>query len=113
MTTEANAGETREVCPAATRGNRGSFTVEAALIVPLILLLMALFLRWGLMLQKDLREAASGGAEPAAAGGALLPEALGGGLIFRRGGPPARRIRDTDLLMDLAYGIKEYLPSWF
>ena len=95
------------------KGSGGSMTVEALLILPIILILMALFLRWGLMLQKDLRDAAESEPGTAWEGSVLLPDGLGGGLGFDRGGPPARRIRDADLLLDFAYGIKEYLPSWF
>ncbi len=85
----------------------GSLTVEALLILPLIFLLLALFVRWGFILQNDLAEEAKR-YEAGAYG-----ENNAGGPAFLKGGPPARRIRDADLLIDLGYSIKESLPSWF
>jgi hypothetical protein len=91
---------------------KGSLTVEAFLIMPVVMILLALFIRWGLMLRNDIQDAdqdrrgvkvdASGWVENAA-----------GGDTFLYGGPPARRIRDADYLIDLGYSIKEKLPSWF
>ena len=85
----------------------GSLTVEALLILPLILLLMALFLRWGLMLQDTLRETAG------PVGNAAAGEEKEDSSAFLLGGPPARRIRDVDALVHLGYSIKEKLPGWF
>ena len=94
------------------RDSEGSMTVEAMLIVPAVLLLMVVFMRWGLMLHSDLQ----GMVEVRSEAAANEPEAQGRGLAaigFLRGGPPARRIRDADLLIDLGYSIKERLPAWF
>lgn len=89
------------------RGHTGSLSVEALLILPLILLLLALFVRWGFYLQNDLVvEAERFEAE-------VQTEDLAGKPAFLKGGPPARRIRDADLLIDLGYSLKERLPSWF
>lgn len=97
----------------------GSLTVEAMLILPLIFLLMALFLRWGLMLRDSIQETAEkrpevrwqgGGGDgpgPAGAGGREY------GIGFLRGGAPAWRIWDADSIIDLGYSIKEMLPAWF
>ena len=92
------------------RDKRGSLTVEALLILPAVLLLLALFFRWGLMLHEEITAEAGYGEGPAAEGQGADPLAVIG---FLRGGPPARRIRDADLLIDLGYSIKERLPSWF
>ena len=78
------------------RSAGGSLTIEALLIFPLILLLMALFLRWGLTLGKELREAGD----------------MGRGTAVSKTVPPARRIRDVDGYLDLAYKVKGMLPSW-
>lgn len=87
--------------------HRGGLTIEALLILPLILLLLALFVRWGFLLQNDLAvEVKRYEAE-------AYEAAEAGRSAFLKGGPPARRIRDADLLIDLGYSIKERLPSWF
>ena len=86
------------------RDGDGSLTVEAMLILPIILLLIVLFIRFSLMLQQDLTEAAEKNT-------ASVSDETGIG--FLRGGPPARRIRDADLLIDLGYSLKERLPQWF
>lgn len=91
------------------RDHRGSLTVEALLILPLIFLLLALFVRWGFVLQNDLVEEA----KRYEAGAGAYGEDNAGGPAFLKGGPPARRIRDADLLIDLGHSIKESLPSWF
>jgi len=74
------------------RSADGNLTVEAAMILPLVFLLLALFLRWGLMLHGAIGEA-----------GELGPA---------RAKLPARRIRDTDAIVNFGYGIKENLPGW-
>lgn len=75
----------------------GSLTVEALLILPAILLLLTLFLRWGLMLREDFRKIEE---EKAVA-------------AMSKSAPPARRIRDADTIIDLGRSIKESLPVWF
>ncbi|MCL1849654.1 MAG: pilus assembly protein [Clostridiales bacterium] len=84
------------------KGAEGSLTVEAALVLPVIFLLIALSIRWAWVLHDEVegtvREA---------------PDRQGSGIGFLYGGPPARRIRDADLLIDLGHTIKERLPTWF
>ena len=84
----------------------GSLTVEAFLVLPALLFLMVLFLRWGQVLYLDLRDTGETLGIP---GQTDSP----GGVGFLYGGPPARRIRDADLLIDLGQSIKEKLPIWF
>ena len=93
------------------RDEEGSLTVEAMLVLPVIFLLMVLFLRWGLILQKDLHDTAA--LRSAAADETVAQESWLAGVGFLHGGPPARRIRDADLLIDIGYSIKERLPVWF
>ena len=149
VTTHSNvASETRArgapgreaICrPSCWRDEGGSLTVEALLILPVMLLLMVLFVRWGIILRDDLRSAAAAGhtvrqqdglgagiagtdagaadtgANGAGANGTGAADAGGSGeagIGFLVGGPPARRIRDADLLIDLGYTIKEKLPGW-
>jgi hypothetical protein len=88
-------------------GDEGSMTVEALLILPLILVLLVLFIRWGIALQNGLViEAERVETE-------FFRENTAGNPGFSQGSPPARRIRDTDWLVDLGYSLKERLPSWF
>jgi hypothetical protein len=91
---------------------RGSLTVEALLILPAVILLMALFLRWGLTLRADLRDVADGGRgarrEEMAVWEAPSAENIG----FLYGGSPARRVRDADMLLDLGLSLKEKLSAW-
>jgi hypothetical protein len=105
-------------CPLLWKDAAGSLTVEAMLILPLIFLLMALFLRWGLMLRDSIQETAekrpevrwqSGGEDGAGTGAAGRKFEFG----FLRGGAPAWRIWDADTLIDYSYAIKEWLPVWF
>ena len=86
----------REMGGSFWRSAKGSLTVETLLILPAILLLMALFLRWGLMMREDIRAAAEKRTET----------------VTSSKGRPARRIRDTDVYVDAAYKVKEMLPSW-
>jgi hypothetical protein len=86
-------------------GDQGSMTIEALLIVPVILFLLVLFLRWGMMLYEGLG-AINTAQESAEAGTGVA------GFGFLLGGPPARRIRDADLIVDVGKSIKELLPTW-
>ena len=95
----------------------GSLTVEALLILPVVFLLMVILIRWCLVLHQDIETAAERRREilrqeiaPAGGdtSGEKAPEAW-----FLYGGPPARRIRDADVLIELGYAIKEKLPVWF
>ncbi|MDR0469925.1 MAG: hypothetical protein LBH09_08130 [Peptococcaceae bacterium] len=88
----------------------GSLTVEALLILPIILLLMALFLRWGLMLREDI-DIAAGLREDTSQTQDTPFDPLAE-IGFFHGGPPARRIRDADLIIEMGYSIKEKLPAW-
>jgi hypothetical protein len=88
------------------RDSRGSLTVEALLIVPLLLVLMVLLLRFGVNLQVANQEVFDS-LEPATETGEGS-----GAAGFLWGGPPARRIRDADLVIDLGRSVKELLPSW-
>ena len=137
--------------PSFRRDEGGSLTVEALLILPVILLLMVLFVRWGIILRDDLRSAAearhtvrqqdslgagfggtdAGGTDAGAAdtgtngavgtggetngagaNGARVTDSGEASFGFLLGGPPARRIRDADLLIYWGYAIKEKLPGW-
>jgi len=91
--------------------NKGSLTAEALLIAPLIILLLILFFRWGLVLREDLRAAAGGRERPQGDDGTAVQQ--NEGIRFLTGGPPARRIRDVDFLIDMGYSLKERMPVWF
>ena len=93
-------------------GTDGSLTIEALLILPVILLTLGVFLRWGLILRDELNDSLSYGDRAEAEGQTTTWEEAGGG-GFLWGGPPARRIRDADLLIDLGHSIREMLPTWF
>ena len=94
-------------------GDKGSLTVEAALILPLILLLTVVFLQWGLMMRQDLRDAGVGDKANRGATGALIEENEGQkGTAFLYGGLPARRIRDVDFMIGVGKSLKELLPQW-
>ena len=95
--------------------NEGSLTVEAVLVIPLICLLMVVFLRLGFYLRTVIDDSA-------AAGSAIRLRDEAGNLVvvvdephfgFLTGSKPARRIRDTDLLIDTGYALKEKIPTWF
>ena len=92
------------------RDKRGNLTVEAALLVPLLCIVLSLFLRWRFTLRQDLQDAALGGEVSEGESGRTLGGLLEGNFLF--GGPPARRVRDADFLIDLSYSVKERLPSW-
>ena len=105
------------------RDSEGSLTVEALLVLPILLVLMVLFVRWGLMLKEDLADAADSRQAPSFAQGAVQEsgyagdgsqeESGGGGSWFLFGGKPARRIRDADTIIDLGQAIRDKLPQWF
>ena len=90
---------------------KGSLSIEALLVFPVIFFLMALFLRWGLLLRQDLDKTTEkmDGIVTEDSGGS----AQGAGFGFFHEGPPARRIRDVDVWIDFGYGVKEKLPAWF
>jgi hypothetical protein len=93
------------------RGREGSLTVEALLILPIILVLMALFLRWGVILRDDLDKAARRGEAEAAQNRNIIDDIVAD-IGFLYGSRPARRIRDADFIVDLGHSIKENLPKW-
>ncbi|MCL2121820.1 MAG: hypothetical protein FWH28_06170 [Clostridiales bacterium] len=87
------------------------------MILPVVFLLMVILVRWCLILQQDIETAAErrreilsqdGDLSSGGSSGEAAPEAW-----FLYGGPPARRIRDADILIELGYAIKEKLPVWF
>ncbi|MCL1849127.1 MAG: pilus assembly protein [Clostridiales bacterium] len=104
----------------------GSLTVEAMLILPILFLLLALFIRWAWILHGEIQQTAAqrrairrvdtqGGLleeEGAQIREGTLEIAQEKGLAFLYGSLPARRIRDADLLVDIGNGIREWLPSW-
>ena len=92
--------------------SEGSLTVEAFLIMPVILLLLALFLRWGLMLRDDLRDTAARGRAAPIVGTSEQGERPELNIGFLFNSQPARRIRDTDFLIDMAYNVKEKVSEW-
>ena len=82
------------------------------MILPVLLLLLAVFLRWGLMLRDDLRDTAEYGREVESAGTPTQGRQPTVNIGFLHGGQPARRIRDADYVIDLGYSIIERLPAW-
>ena len=96
---------------------KGSLTVEALLILPAILLLLALYLRWALVLRAEIQDMADKRKAAPTMGlkGVVtgFPAGTDGEIEHQNETPPARRIRDADLLVDLGKSIKERLPVWF
>lgn len=76
---------------------KGSLTVEALLILPLIILCLVLFIQIGHVLYDDLQQQSMSG-DPA--GQTRPPQ-------------PAGWIRKTDLLLDIGRGLTPLLPGWF
>jgi len=81
----------------------------------MIFLLMVVFLRLGLFLKESIQESADAAAPVRLvdAEGNRLTNTEDEGFGFLSGSLPGRRIRDTDLLIDLGYMIKEKIPAWF
>ena len=96
----------------------GSLSVEALLVLPVLILLIALFLRWGLVLREEMQNTSEEIRKRTSTQGdgrqndAESEEEEWKGLGFLSAGPPARRIRDADLLIDIGYELKEMLPVW-
>ena len=91
----------------------GSLTVEALLIIPIMILLLAVFIRWGLVLREDLQENAEKNGISSVIVGQIEADSEPKGTWFLYGGRPARRIRDADTLIDLGKMVTEQLPKWF
>jgi len=99
------------------RDTNGSLTVEAMILLPLVFLLIAILLRWGLLLLEDLQDTArdrdvSRHVELIGRDNSHTWENEGD-TWFLYGGPPARRIRDADTLIDLGLSVVGKLPQWF
>ena len=80
--------------------------MEAFIIIPLILVLSVVFIRFGLMLHDGLTESHES---------IVVRDANQGpkGIVEKlKGDSPANRIRNADLLIDFGYNVKELLPSW-
>ena len=96
--------------------DEGSLTVEAALIVPVICLLMVVFLKLGFFLKDTIQDSADGRDRPRlqdTQGLTPIDTDESSRLGFLAGSMPARRIRDTDLLIEAGYALKEKIPTWF
>ena len=93
----------------------GSLTVEGVLVLPVIFLLMVVFLRLGFFLKESIQESADAAAPVRLVDtdGNRLTIIEDEGFGFLSGSLPGRRIRDTDLLIDAGYMIKDKIPKWF
>ena len=114
-------------------GETGSMTVEAVILFPLLFLLFATCLCWGLALKDDLHAMDERGEKYRTLirsdtaiytnGEHDVPfdynvyeeqaDNTSGDSWFLYGGKPARRIRDADSILDLGRTLIGMLPKWF
>ena len=89
------------------RDRSGSLTVEGTILIPALFLLMAVFARLGVFMKDEIQKTADEGAAVGQGSDAK------GGIGFLIRSNPARRIRDTDLLIDVGSTLIDKIPEWF